>query len=129
MTFKNRKLQRKFQASSSITAVVILAAIGIATTIVEPVGVPVTPFISLMVLHLMTLFLLVLPKRPAIAVIPALFSLVLSEITPFVTLVVSYNLVAIIVAVRLRPLSMDCRAAEEAYRNNPYGSLPEQLSL
>jgi hypothetical protein len=117
------------QASGSITAIVILAATGIAATIVEPVGIPVTPFISLMVLQLMALFLLVLPKRPAVPVIPALFSLVLSEITLFVTLVVSHDVVAIIVAVRLRPLSMDCRAAEEAYRNNPQSSLPEQLSL
>jgi hypothetical protein len=126
MTFKKRKLQRKF-SQRLVTAIVIASATRIAATIVVPVAV--TPFISLMVLQIMALFLLVLPKRPAITVIPTLFSLVLLEITFFVTLVVPHSVVTIRVAVRLRPLSMDCRAAEEAHRNNPEGSLPKQLSL
>jgi hypothetical protein len=116
------------QSSDSVTTVVIPSATRVAATIVESVGIAVTPFISLMMLQFMALFLLVLPKRPAIAVIPTLFPLVLLEITLFITLVVPHRVViTIVVAVRLCPLSMDGRAAQKAYWNDPEHSLPQQL--
>jgi len=67
---------------------------------------------SLMVLQFVSLFSLVLPKLPAISVIPALLSLVFLHGTRFVALVVSHGtLVIAVLPVGLSPLSMQPRAS------------------
>ncbi len=108
----------------SIAAPVIPAATRVAFTTVGSVGVIIAAFALLVVFQLVALFFLVLSKRPAIPVIPALLSLVLLQIALLVALMVPPGIAVIIVlGVGLSPLSMSCGALKRAIGAEERGSL------